>query len=231
MKINIGAGSTHFDGFLNCDYSEQYNPDYVFDLEKDRWPFEDNSVEYVVAHHVLEHLGEGYFHALKEMYRVCKSGAIIDVRVPHHKHDNFFHDATHRRAITAYGFNMFSQKQNHRDFVANAATSRLGQYLHIDIELMEYSYVVDKVYEGLLNYASNEQIECYAFEKNNVISEVWMKSMVIKGTREEQIKAYYRNYLKREVDEQGLNIYLNSGLSMEEILKKILSSEEYRNIR
>jgi cytidyltransferase-like protein len=102
---------------------------------------------------------------------------------------------------------------------------------HIDIELMEYSYVVDKVYEGLLNYASNEQIECYAFEKNNVISEVWMKSMVIKGTKEEQIKAYYRNYLKREVDEEGLNIYLNSGLSMEEILNKILSSEEYKNIR
>lgn len=229
MRINIGAGSTRFEGYVNCDYSDYYNPEHVFDLEKDTWPFEDNSVTHVIAHHVLEHLGEGYFHALKELYRVCAPGAIIDVRVPHYNHHNFHHDATHKRSITPHGLNMFSQKQNHRDFVANAATSRLGQYLGIDIEVITYSYIVDKVYEPLLSFASTEQIEIYAFDKINVISEIYLMLMVIKGTREEQIQSYYRYYLGREADEGGLRAYQDSNLSMEEILNKIKSSEEFRN--
>jgi predicted SAM-dependent methyltransferase len=48
MKINIGAGSTNYPGFLNCDYSDIFNPEYVFDLERDVFPFEDNSVDEVI---------------------------------------------------------------------------------------------------------------------------------------------------------------------------------------
>lgn len=227
MKINIGAGSTEFEGYVNCDYSDQYKPKYVFDLEKDIWPFDDNSVTHVIAHHVLEHLGEGYFHALKELYRVCAPGALIDIRVPHYNHHNFHHDATHRRSITPIGLNMFSQKQNNRDFLSNSATSRLGQYLSIDLELISYSYVVDKYYESLLADKSNEIIEEYSYEKNNVISEIWVKMMAIKGTREEQIKSYYLNYFGREADEDGLSFYLNSEFSLEEISHQLKQSPEY----
>lgn len=229
MKINIGAGSTRYEGYINCDYSDQYSPEYVFDLEKDVWPFEDNSVTDVVAHHVLEHLGEGYFHTLKELYRVCAPGASIDIRVPHYNHHNFHHDATHRRSITAIGLNMFSQKQNHRDFVAGAATSRLGQYLGIDLEVITYGYIVDEHYQGLLSYASTEQIEAYAYEKNNVISEIWVKMLAIKGSRKEQIEGYYKNLFNREADDIGSTTYLYSDLSMEQIRNDMMSSEEYRN--
>jgi predicted SAM-dependent methyltransferase len=231
IKLNIGAGSTTYTGFINCDYSDQYNPDYVFDLEKDQWPFEDNSVTHVIAHHVLEHLGEGYFHALKELYRVCDSGAIIDIKVPHYTHHNFFHDATHRRAITVPGLSMFSQKINNRDFLANSATSRLGQYLNIDLELITYSYMPDDRYKEILYGKTVEEIEAFAYEKNNIISEIWIKMMAIKGTRAEQINAYYLNYLNRKVDKDGLNFYLNSGMPMEQILNSIKSSEEYGNIK
>jgi predicted SAM-dependent methyltransferase len=229
IKLNIGAGSTTYAGFINCDYSDQYNPDYVFDLEKDQWPFEDNSVTHVIAHHVLEHLGEGYFHALKELYRVCAPGASIDIRVPHYNNHNFYHDATHRRAITAIGLSMFSKKKNHSDFLNNQAMSRLGEYLNIDLELISYSYVVEDRYSAELADKSNEYIEEYSWEKNNVISEICIKMMAIKGTRAEQINAYYVNYLNRNADEAGLNHYLNSNLSMQEILNALKDSEEYRN--
>ena len=231
IKLNIGAGSTTYPEFINCDYSDQYNPEYVFDLEKDIWPFEDNSVTYVIAHHVLEHLGEGYFHALKEMYRVCDSGAIIDIRVPHYNNHNFYHDATHRRAITAVGLSMFGKKKNHLDFLANAATSRLGEYLDIDLELMSYSYLIEDRYSTHLAGVSNEVIEDYAWEKNNVISEIWVKMMAIKGTRAEQINAYYVNYLNRPADSEGLNFYLNSNFTLQEILNGIKNSDEYKAIK
>jgi len=61
MKINIGSGNTKIDGFVTIDYDSNSNPDYQLDLENDDLPFEDNTVETVVAHHILEHLGEGYF--------------------------------------------------------------------------------------------------------------------------------------------------------------------------
>ena len=230
MKINIGAGSTRYDGYVNCDYSNHYNPEYVFDLEKDKWPFEDNSVTHVIAHHVLEHLGEGYFHALKELYRVCASGAIIDIRVPHYTHHNFFHDATHRRAITAPGLDMFSKKRNHRDFLANAATSRLGEYLDIDLETISYSYLPDDAYLEILHGKSNEEIEKFAYEKNNIISEIRILMMAIKGTREEQIDSYYKIYLGRPADKNGMKNYLNTNLTMEQIKHALKNSQEYKTL-
>lgn len=230
IKINIGAGSTRYDGYVNCDYSDQYNPEYVFDLEKDAWPFEDNSVTHVIAHHVLEHLGEGYFHALKELYRVCAPGAPIDIRVPHYNHPDFHHDATHKRSITPYGLNMFSQKQNHIDFLSNTATSRLGQQLNIDLEVVSYSYVIDKFYDEMLSGKTIKEIESFAREKNSVIAEIWVKMMAIKGSRAEQIDAYYLNYLNRQSDTVGLNSYLNGNLTTQQILNEIKNSSEYRKI-
>lgn len=228
MKINIGAGSTRFDGYLNCDYSNMYDPDYIFDLEKDTWPFKDNSITHVIAHHVLEHLGEGYFHALKELYRVCANGASLDIRVPHHNSDNFYHDATHRRAITPSGLDMFSKKRNHRDFLANAATSRLGQYLDIDLELVSYSYLLSDKYKHLQN-RSNQDIEDFAYEKNNIISESHIKMIVLKGDRRSNIDGYYVYFLNRHADADGLNYYLNSDLSLEQIREAILNSDECKS--
>ena len=66
MKLNIGAGDTKLEGFITFDYDKKASPDYIVDLERDRFPLEDNSVETVIAHHTLEHLGDGYFHCLKE---------------------------------------------------------------------------------------------------------------------------------------------------------------------
>ena len=83
MKIIIGAGDQRIDGFVTCDYDPKTKPDYTFNLETDTFPFEDSSVDIVIASHVLEHLGEGYFHCLKELYRICRDKAIIHVHVPH----------------------------------------------------------------------------------------------------------------------------------------------------
>jgi SAM-dependent methyltransferase len=142
MKINIGAGGTKYNGFLNCDNSNIFPQDYIFDLEKDKFPFEDNSVTHVIAHHILEHLGDGYFHCLKELYRVCKNGAIIYIRVPHYKHDDFFHDPTHKRPITRNGFLFFDKEyclvNSHYSF------SKLALIYGVDFREVEYEEVLDR---------------------------------------------------------------------------------------
>ncbi len=54
VKINIGCGTRKWKGFLNIDIQEAVHPDVVMDiryLEK----IADNSVDEILAEHVLEH--------------------------------------------------------------------------------------------------------------------------------------------------------------------------------
>jgi hypothetical protein len=180
MKLNIGAGGVKLDGFVTCDYDPLEKPDYLFNVEKDAWPFPDNSVEVVVAHHILEHLGEGYFHCLKEMYRVCKPGAFIDIRVPHHRHDFFFDDPTHRRPITVGGMRLFSKKHNQLCREQGAASSRLGDYFGVDFEIVDWNISPSHAYRTQFEGEPRDRVECYLAEHSNIIEELWIKLVVIK---------------------------------------------------
>lgn len=180
MKINIGAGDIKLDDYITIDYDKSTNPDYALDVEKDNLPFEDGTVDAVVAHHILEHLGEGYFHCLKELYRVCKHGAIIDIRVPHPRHDTFLADPTHRRPITIMGLQLFSKKQNKIFREQKFASSRLADYFNVDFEILEFNYIPDQ--NAILNLPKmNEfEIEKYVDQHNNLILEIHVKLIVIK---------------------------------------------------
>lgn len=180
MKLNIGAGGVKLDGFVTCDYDPLENPDYLFNLETDPFPFPDNSVEVVVAHHVLEHLGPGYFHCLKELYRVCKPGAFIDVRVPHHRHDHFYDDPTHRRPITIGGMRLFSKKYNRMCREQHISSSRLGDYFDVDFEILDWDIMPSEPYKRQFEGEPRDQVERYLSEHNNIIQELWMKLVVVK---------------------------------------------------
>lgn len=180
MKLNIGSGGVQIDGFVSCDYDALANPDYCFDLEKDKFPFEDNTVDTVVASHVLEHLGEGYFHCLKELYRVCKHGAIIHINVPYHRNDYFHDDPTHRRAITVDGLRLFSKKYNALCKEQGAYASRLGDYFNVDFELVDFTYKPMEKYRKEFEGKPREEVEKYIFEHYNILEELIVKLIVIK---------------------------------------------------
>jgi ubiquinone/menaquinone biosynthesis C-methylase UbiE len=180
MKLNIGAGDIKLEGYVTVDYDSNTNPDYVVNLEKDPLPFDNNTVETVVAHHILEHLGEGYFHCLKEIYRVCKPGAIVDIRVPHPRHDSFLADPTHRRPITIVGLQLFSKKFNAHCREQGYASSRLGEYFGVDFEILDYRYIPDDSARTKFQTFTAQQIEDYANDHNNIISEIHVKLVVIK---------------------------------------------------
>jgi ubiquinone/menaquinone biosynthesis C-methylase UbiE len=180
MKINIGAGDVKLEGYVTLDYDKATDPDHVLDVEVDKFPFEDDTVETVVAHHILEHLGDGYFHCLQELYRVCKHGAIIDIRVPHHRHESFAADPTHRRPITIMGLKLFSKKFNKYCREEGFASSRLGDYFGVDFEILDYQYIPDDKARQKFQAFSSEQVEEYASEHNNIISEIKVKLLVVK---------------------------------------------------
>lgn len=181
MKLNLGSGSKRIPGYLNIDNDEGSNPDFVVDLEKDRLPFEDNSVDTVLAHHILEHLGDGFFHCVKELYRVCKHGAVIDVRVPHPRHDTFLIDPSHKRPIYPHTLDMFSKTRNKRDIDAGGCETPIGFIYDVDMYVTNQMPILDDYWKPQFQQMTEEQCEHTARTFNNVIIEYHIQWMVNKN--------------------------------------------------
>lgn len=183
MKIDIGAGNIRHSGFITIDFDKNSAADHILDLEKDKLPFNDNSIEFVIAHHVLEHLGDGYFHCLQELYRVCKHGAVIDIRVPHPTHNTFLADPTHKRPITELGLQLFSKKFNQLCKQNKSPSSQLGDFYNVDFEILDYKYIPDDKFAIKASNMTFDQLTEYANEHINVISEIYIKLIVIKNAK------------------------------------------------
>ena len=180
MKLNIGSGSKRYPGYLNVDMDAGSNPDFIVDLEKDIYPFDDNSIDHVLAHHVLEHMGDGFFHCIKELYRISKHDTIIDVRVPHPKHDTFLIDPTHKRPIYPHTLDMFSKLRNKRDLENNGCETPLGFINEVDLIVVEHNYTLDSYWQPKFQQMSEEECEHIARSMNNVILEISIKLRVNK---------------------------------------------------
>lgn len=180
MKLNLGAGTKRYENYINIDNNIDSNPDYILNLETDAFPFEDNSVEHILAHHILEHLGRGFFHCIKEIYRVCKPNTIIDVRVPHPRHDTFLIDPTHKRPIYPHTLDMFSKSRNRKDMEAGGCETPLGLIYNVDLEVIDHTFILDSYWQPQFQSFSEEQCEHVARSFNNVILEIDIRWMVKK---------------------------------------------------
>lgn len=180
MKLNLGSGTKRYPNYINIDSDYKSSPDYVLNLETDKLPFDDNSVEHVLAHHILEHLGDGFIHCLKELYRVCKADTIIDVRVPHPRHDTFLIDPTHKRPIYPHTLDMFSKTRNKRDMENGGCETPLGIIHDINLVVVNHTFVLDSYWQPMFQQYSEEQCEHTARSFNNVILEIGIEVKVIK---------------------------------------------------
>lgn len=84
MKLDLGCGFNKKEGYVGIDLVEtadiqKHMLDYLNSLD-------DNSVDAVNACHSLEHLKnkQEFVAVFKEILRVCKNGAIIEIEVPYH---------------------------------------------------------------------------------------------------------------------------------------------------
>jgi SAM-dependent methyltransferase len=192
MKLNLGSGTTKFDGFINVDDDPLTNPDFVVDLELGKLPFETDTVEEIKAHHILEHIGDGYIPLIQEIYRVCKHGALIDIIVPHHNHEVFYGDPTHKRPITVNGMYLFSKKFCENLNNSPNATSRLAYKYGVDFDVVSYAFDYDPFYQNLVDSINDRknknqisEEEQFLFQRlmregNNVAIQTKIKLKVVK---------------------------------------------------
>jgi predicted SAM-dependent methyltransferase len=82
MKLHLGCGSKHIDGFYHIDALPYEHIDHVGRVDK-LPQIESNSVELIYACHVLEHFGRNEFRSvLNEWFRVLRPGGVLRLAVP-----------------------------------------------------------------------------------------------------------------------------------------------------
>jgi glycosyltransferase involved in cell wall biosynthesis len=183
LRLNLGCGSKKLAEYINVD--KYGNPDLKHDLETFPWPWDDNSVVEIKLTHVLEHLGRDtdiYLKIFQELYRICRGGAIVEITVPHYRHDNFFDDPTHLRAVTPLGLSMFSQRLNRNWIDAGYSCSTLGLNIAVDFELIETRYKPSSHWFRLHPEPEVDWdlLQAKSALYNNLIQEIYMKLEVVK---------------------------------------------------
>lgn len=192
LKLHLGCGNKLLpEPWVNVDQVQPLSiPDGArFDLlnleSYAAWPYKDNTFDEAQAIHVLEHIGDTYsafVRFLTELYRVCAHNAVINIAVPHPRHDHFLGDPSHVRPITPAVFAAFSKRLNHEWIAAGYSNSTLGLVHNLDFDLVEVREVLDPEWVARLQNGSIGDGQL-AFAKrfyNNVIMEYQITLKVLK---------------------------------------------------
>ena len=79
LKLNIGCGRNHLEGWLNGDI----NSGYIYLNAVKKLPFKDNSVTFIFSEHFIEHItvDEG-IKFFKGCFRILKPGGVLRLSTP-----------------------------------------------------------------------------------------------------------------------------------------------------
>ena len=81
LRLHLGCGSKHFDGYTNVDFWLTDGTDVICDVTRLPWP--TNSVEIIESYHVLEHISHRTIgQTLREWYRVLKPHGKLILECP-----------------------------------------------------------------------------------------------------------------------------------------------------
>lgn len=114
MKINLGAGTDQFEGYVNVDYLALPGIDVVHNLLHFPYPFEDNSADKIAAVDVLEHLPNFtkddkpmVIAFIEECHRILKPGGELYIQTPGYRAEFLWQDPTHVRGFHIKTMDLF----------------------------------------------------------------------------------------------------------------------------
>lgn len=107
--LHLGCGNSKLNGAVGVDVLKMPAVDVVYDLDSRPWPFENDTVDLIFAHNVLEHVGN-VVEFLNEVWRIGKNNSRIVIAVPYFRSVDAFTDPTHKHFFTANSLDYFTEK-------------------------------------------------------------------------------------------------------------------------
>ncbi len=152
MKINLGCGADYRQGWLNIDRYESTRADLIFNLEQTPWPLETSGAEVVLLKHVLQQLGsrtDRFLAIICELYRISKPNGLVEIHVPHPRHDDFLGDPAQVRPILPETLRCFDLALVEEWQAAGSPVSALAKYIGVDFETIHVEYFLDPYWMDL----------------------------------------------------------------------------------
>lgn len=83
MLLNLGCGQDYRDGWTNVDIDENSPADLVYDLQDVPWPWNDETVKYILMDNVFEHIHPRYRTAvIRECHRILHPSGHLQMHLP-----------------------------------------------------------------------------------------------------------------------------------------------------
>ncbi len=220
LKLNVGCGFDHREGYVNIDLHSHHKPDLVCEAT---WlkPIADLSCAEVVAQDVLEHMPRAAcLTALQEWNRVLAMGGRLWIRVPSLRHllhlleDEGWQDYERQEHLIqcCYGTQVYVG-----DFHQNGFTEVTLKRL-----LADAGFAISSI--GVR--------DAWLFEVEAKKVSHKPPDAILRLERDDDfLAAAYRAILGREPDPEGLVYYLRviqSGVRRESVLTALSGSEERR---
>lgn len=185
MKLNLGCGFDKREGWLNVDNFAACEPDQFLEIEATPWDLPSDAFDHVLMKHVLEHVGAEFsvFAAvMRELYRVTAPGGLVEIHVPHVRHDTFWSDPTHVRAFTPLTFTMMSKRQNRIWMERRANYTMLAFLMEVDFEVETVVQTYDPAWQAKLDAGelTREALREAAAERWNVARELQVRLRAVK---------------------------------------------------
>jgi len=130
MKLNLGSGNDPKEGFVNVDFLDLPEVDYIYNLMDFPYPWDDSSVDEIHAVDVLEHLDNytkngspTYLTFIEECHRMLKPKGKLFIQTPSWDSPLLWIDITHVRGFDLQSFDFFDPDTEFgktRDFYSTA---------------------------------------------------------------------------------------------------------------
>ncbi len=104
----MGCGKNMLPDHVNADLVALPGITVTCDFAHTPFPFKNGAFSEVIALDILEHLPDTVA-VMEEIWRVCKDGAKVRIKVPHYKSSNAYKDPTHRSYFTEDTFEYFDK--------------------------------------------------------------------------------------------------------------------------
>ena len=130
-RLNVGCGRDIKEGWINLDMVKHEGVDVIHDLNKFPYPFKDNTFDIILASQIIEHL-DNPLSFIKELWRIAKPGAEINIGTVHFSSPTVWGDITHKRPYQSDTLNYFNIKYKDRKRRALSLANSGKEFFHVN---------------------------------------------------------------------------------------------------